>query len=624
MRLTVPELSLVVLIGASGSGKSTFARRHVLPTEVLSSDAFRGLVADDENDQAATGDAFAALHFVAERRLARRRLTVIDATNVQREARKPLVELARRYHCLPAAVVLDLDPRLCRERNRERPDRDFGPHVVRNQCLQLRRSLRGLKREGFRYVHVLRSPEEVEAAAIERQRLWTDRRDEHGPFDVVGDVHGCFDELVALLGALGWRVGSRDQGYPVSHPEQRKLVLLGDLVDRGPRVADVLRLAMRAVEDGRALCVPGNHDVKLVRALRGRDVKRGHGLDRSLDQLAAEDEGFRDRVANFLDGLVSHFELDDGRLVVAHAGMREEMQGRASAAVRAFALYGETTGETDELGLPVRWEWAREYRGRAVVVYGHSPVAEPEWLNHTINIDTGCVFGGRLTALRYPERELVSVPAAEVYSEPVRPLVAPEPPPAAVDDDLLDVEDVQGKRLIATRLRGNLTVSGDNATAALEAMSRFAIDPRWLIYLPPTMAPTETSKRDGLLEHPDEALAYYAKLGLTRVLCEEKHMGSRAVVVLCRDPEAARRRFGATTGETGVCYTRTGRRFFTDEALERGLLDELVKAASDAGLWRELDTDWLCLDCELMPWWQQNSCQSCAGERALVSRKAVP
>ncbi len=206
MHLTIPELSLVVLVGPSGAGKSTFARQHFLPTEVLSSDFCRGLVADDENDQSATTDAFEVLHVVAARRLARGRLTVVDATNVQQESRQPLVALAREYHCLPVAIVFNLPERLCQDRNRDRPDRAFGPHVVRQQIAQLRRSLHNLRREGFRHVFVLNSPEEVAAVMIERQPLWSNRQGEHGPFDIIGDVHGCFDELQALLTKLGYTV----------------------------------------------------------------------------------------------------------------------------------------------------------------------------------------------------------------------------------------------------------------------------------------------------------------------------------------------------------------------------------------------------------------------------------
>ncbi|HMJ64709.1 MAG TPA: AAA family ATPase, partial [Candidatus Binatia bacterium] len=206
MSLTIPELSFVVLIGVSGSGKSTFARKHFRPTEILSSDHCRGLVSDNENDQSATKEAFEVLHFIARKRLAAGKLTVVDATNVQSESRKPLVEIAREFHCLPVAIVFDLPERLAHERNKNRSDRDFGPHVIRQQTQQLRRSLRGLEREGFRHVHVLKSIEEVEAAVIERQPLWNNLKHEHGPFDVIGDVHGCFDELVELLRRLGHHV----------------------------------------------------------------------------------------------------------------------------------------------------------------------------------------------------------------------------------------------------------------------------------------------------------------------------------------------------------------------------------------------------------------------------------
>jgi protein phosphatase len=287
VKLTVPNLSLVVLIGPSGSGKSHFARRHFKPTEALSSDACRGLVADDETDQSATPAAFAVLHFIASQRLAAGRLTVVDATNVQPEARKPLIELARKYHVIPVAIVLNVNEEVCRQRNRERPDRDFGPHVVRQQCQQLRRSLRGLRGEGFRYVYVLGGVEEVEAAVIERQPLWTDRRHESGPFDVVGDVHGCCDELEELLALLGYRPA--DGTWP--HPQGRKAVFVGDLVDPGPCVLDAVYLVNRMAEVGQALCVPGNHDLELVRALRGKAVRIKHGLDRSLaesETLTAE------------------------------------------------------------------------------------------------------------------------------------------------------------------------------------------------------------------------------------------------------------------------------------------------------------------------------------------------
>ena len=606
MKITIPELSLVVLIGPSGSGKSSFGRKQFLPTEVVSSDACRGLVSDNENDQSATDDAFDLLHTIVRKRLARGRLTVVDATNVQPEARKSLVELAREYHVLPVAMVFNVAEKLCHERNASRPDRQFGAHVVRNQAQQLRRSLRGLDREGFRYVYKFFTPEEVDAVTIERQPLWNNRREEHGPFDVIGDVHGCLDELVQLMGTLGYQVERGNATFSVLPPDGRKLVFVGDLVDRGPATPDVLRLVMGMVDAGLAFCVPGNHDIKLVKALKGRDVQLTHGLAESLQQLERESPEFRSDALKFLDELVSHYVFDDGKLVVAHAGLKESMQGRGSGKVRDFALYGETTGETDEFGLPVRYNWSADYRGKALVVYGHTPVSEPLWLNGTVNIDTGCVFGGRLTALRYPEREIVSVPAKATYYESKKPFLANESlaPRAAqhAADDVLDIDDVIGKRLIDTRLMSRITVREENAIAALEVMSRFAVDPKWLIYLPPTMSPSETSKLPGLLEHPQEAFAYYRHEGVPRVICEQKHMGSRAVVILCRGDAASEKRFGVIEAKPGVVYTRTGRRFFTDDVLERTFLDRLRVAVEKSGVWDELGTDWMCLDCELMPW----------------------
>ncbi len=611
-KITIPELSLVVLIGPSGCGKSTFARAHFKPTEVLSSDFCRGLVSDDENDQAATKDAFEVLRFIAAKRLAAGKLTVIDATNVQAEARKPLVELAREYHCLPVAVVLNLPEKLCQERNRHRSDRDFGPHVVRQQSQQLRRSLRNLKREGFRHIFEFASPEELNAVTVERQPLWNNLKHEQGPFDIIGDVHGCFDELAALLGQLGYEIyqatdSSSAGWYNVQHSGGRKAVFLGDLVDRGPRTPEVLRLVMSMVESGVALCVPGNHDVKLMRKLQGRDVRITHGLAESLAQLEHEPAEFKQRAAAFIDGLVSHYVLDDGKLVVSHAGLKEGLQGRGSGKVRDFALYGETTGETDEFGLPVRYNWAAEYRGRAMVVYGHTPVPDPEWLNNTINIDTGCVFGGRLTALRYPEKELASVLSAQTYYESAKPFLteeakAPQLNAQQQHDDVLDIEDVLGKRIISTRVHHSVTIREENALAALEVMSRFATNPKWLIYLPPTMSPSETSREPDLLEHPAQAFSYYRNQGVPKVICEEKHMGSRAVIVVCRDEEVARKRFGVVSEGAGICYTRTGRRFFDDESLETQFLARVREAIDKAGLWDELHTDWMCLDAELMPW----------------------
>jgi protein phosphatase len=628
--IDVPELCLVVLIGASGAGKSTFARAHFAPTEVISSDFCRGLVADNENDQSASKDAFDVLHYIAARRLTRGRLTVIDATNVQQESRKALVNVAREHDVLPVAIVLDLPEHVCVGRNATRPDRPFGAQVIRRQRDQLRRGLRGLEREGFRRVHILRSEAEISSALVTRTRLFNDLREQTGPFDVIGDIHGCLDELETLLADLGYDVRRDDSGRATGarHASGRRAVFVGDLVDRGPDTPGVLRLVTGMVAGGDALCVPGNHENKLLRALRGRKVQVTHGLAESLAQLEAEPAAFVAEVESFLDGLISHYVLDGGRLVVSHAGLPERFQGRTSGRVRSFCLYGETTGETDEFGLPVRYPWANDYRGSAMVLYGHTPVPAAEWVNGTMCLDTGCVFGGRLTALRYPERDLVSVPAARVYYEPARPFPVNEAAGAAIspaaqqvaggaarrDPDVLDLADVTGRRTVETARYGRVTVREENAAAALEVMSRFAVDPRWLLYLPPTMSPVATSARPGLLEHPEQAFDAYRAEGVDAVVCEEKHMGSRAIALICRDSRVAGQRFGiggdASAGDgpavdalkaTGAVWTRTGRPFFKP-ALTEQLLAGLRAAADGAGLFDELGTGWLLFDAELMPW----------------------
>lgn len=601
--ISIPEFCLIMLVGPSGSGKSTFARKHFKETEIISSDTCRGIVSDDETDQSASKDAFDLVEYIAEKRLAARRLTVIDATNVKPEDRARFVALARKYHALPVALVFFTDQKVCEERNANRPDRQFGPHVVRNHVRALKRGFKSLqKREGIRMSHVFDGPEDMDALEIiERTPLWPDKRGERGPFDIIGDIHGCASELESLLVKLGYGLGETGEpgqrSYTVTPPDGRRAIFVGDLVDRGPRSPDVLRLVKGMVEAGTAFCVTGNHEFKLLRKLNGRNVKLTHGLAETMEQFDAQPAGFTEEMRLWLDGLISHYVFENGDLVIAHAGLIEDYQNRASGKVRSFAMYGDTTGETDEFGLPVRADWAADYRGRAKVIYGHTPTPDAEWINGTMCIDTGCVFGGKLTALRWPELHLVDVPAEQVWCEPVKPLVkaATQGDPAAIR-----LNDVQGKRSIETSVGGRVMISEANAAGALETMSRFAIDPRWLIHLPPTMSPVETSAREGWLERPEEAFEFYRSRGIQEVVCEEKHMGSRGVAVICKDVEAAEKRFHSAA-RAGVIYTRTGRPFFPAET-EVEVLDRLRAAITKAGWWERFETDWVCLDMEIMPW----------------------
>ena len=420
---SIAQGALVVLIGPSGSGKSTFAQKHFKPTQVVSSDACRAIVADDEADQAATMAAFAVLHCIVEQRLRAGRVTVVDATNVQAKARRPLLDLAARYHRPCMAILFELPPQVCKERNQQRLDRVVGDFVVDRQCTQAPISADTLIREGFDPVIVLHSAEEADAFGMPSHpspARWYDRA---GSFDVIGDLHGCPDELLSLLKIMGYKVENPGSLIPrITAPEGRTAIFVGDFVDRGPDNVRTLLIVMAMVHSGAALAVPGNHDDKLLRALQGAPVKISNGLDHTLQELSTAGEEMQALVREFLDGLPSHLVLDGGNLVVAHAGLPQDLHGIDSPLVHEVALFGSPTGKRDEFGLKVLTDWAHTYKGDAVVVWGHLPIAEAVWVGNTIDIDTGCVHGGSLTALRYPERELVSVPAAQVYSIPIKPL----------------------------------------------------------------------------------------------------------------------------------------------------------------------------------------------------------
>lgn len=273
------------------------------------------------------------------------------------------------------------------------------------------------------------------ATPVPAERTSPDLRAIRGPFDIIGDVHGCAEELIGLLTRLGYQVSLPDAGAKgpvrVSAPAGRRAVFVGDLVDRGPASPDVLRIVMALHRSCGALTVPGNHDAKFLRWLQGKPVRLAHGLELTVAQFAGEDAALRDEVRVFLETLPIHVWLDGGALAVAHAGIKEAMLGQDTGEIRAFCLYGETSGEQDQFGLPVRYHWAAEYRGGPAIVYGHTPVAEAGWVNNTLCIDTGCCFGGRLTALRWPEREIVSVPARQAYAEKRRPFGHPPVRPGA-------------------------------------------------------------------------------------------------------------------------------------------------------------------------------------------------
>lgn len=626
MILEVPHFSLIVLVGPSGSGKSTFAARHFQSTEVVSSDRCRGLVTDNEADWSVNHAAFDVVFCIVRKRLEARRLTVVDATSVRREDRKALLELAASCHAPAIAVVLDLPPEICHARNAQRPDRAFGADVVQRHHKHLRSGLDNLADEGFFKVAVLSSEAEVNAVEIVRTKAPMDLRHMHGPFDIIGDIHGCYDEMVQLLAKLGYRVEANPDAPRAYAPAGRKAIFLGDLVDRGPNSPAVLRLVMSMVQQGDALCVPGNHDAKLFRKLKGHKVKVAHGLGRTLKQLAAEPPEFTSQVQEFIDGLVHHYVLDDGRLVVAHAGLIETYHMGTSNKVQHFALFGDTTGERAPDGLPIRRNWALGYRGQPMVVYGHTPTATVNWLNHTTCIDTGCVFGGLLTALRYPEREFVQVPARERYYVSPRPLKYPSHPPRPPVElsyrEPLDINDLLGKRFLQTRYDVDVRLSEAQAIAGLPGASRLAAQPGWVVYLPPQELPIERlCTRTDFKARLQSAVLYHQQQGVKRLAWSHIPLGSRAVAVLCASPQVAEHRFGAEPGVQGLLYDQAGRSpAQLSSTAQQHLIGALTQAFDQAELWQALESDWVALELTLYAPQQVEAQRTLARAQGTVTR----
>ncbi|MBA3826961.1 MAG: AAA family ATPase [Ktedonobacterales bacterium] len=414
--LRVAPSSLIVLIGPASSGKSTWAHAHFEPTQVVSTDGCRALIADDENDQEATRDALRLFHRIITERLKRGLPTVADSTALAAGAREELLRDAALYHRPVVAVVFAMPMDVQQFWNAQRPRR-APPPVLSEHRQALQHTLHAICDEGFSQIVILHSPEEMQRLIV-RIGSFSPENDV-GPFDIIGDVHGCYDELSALLRELGYV----PHGDGWAHPQRRRAIFVGDLADRGPRNVAVWRTVIDMCEHGNALLVIGNHDNKLMRWLMGRPVRIGKGLLSTISEIESlpepEQSVFRARLLSLLRSTPGYLLLDRERLVVTHAGIRDDMVGRWDRHISSFCLYGDVAGYDPE-GIPQRRNWAMERiarPGAPLIVYGHVVVESPAFINQTVDVDTGCCFGGRLTALRYPERTFTSVPALQVYAE---------------------------------------------------------------------------------------------------------------------------------------------------------------------------------------------------------------
>lgn len=414
--ILLPHNALIVLVGPAGCGKSTFAAKHFRPTEVVSSDAFREMISDDATNQDVSADAFDLFYRLIHARLKHDRLTVADATNLTKERRAELRGIATTAGrpCYALVVETTLEQSLTQNAQRARR---VPEHVIASHWKRYEESLLSIFDEGFAGVLPVNADSVIQIGT-------TPNRTAPG-WDVIGDVHGCLNELLDLLHALGYQLVYDDVGRTgFRHPEGRRLAFVGDLTDRGPFNLGVLRVAKFLLDDGHVI-VRGNHDHKLLRALKGNKITVGNGLAGTLKELEAVTQETRTGFQQLLEQLPYYArlgisgELGEFReIVVAHAGLQLDSVGRVGRAVESHCIYGEVEGF--ENGIPIRghrWRTAWAQAGDKHCVFGHTPVDDVDFREHSVNIDTGCVFGGRLTALRFPEYFTISVPALQRYAE---------------------------------------------------------------------------------------------------------------------------------------------------------------------------------------------------------------
>ncbi|SDZ56251.1 polynucleotide kinase-phosphatase [Evansella caseinilytica] len=622
MRITLPHAGIVLLIGPSNSGKSHLVKHLISEnilsaSEAVSSDTYRVLVSDTEfinwrgkpqeeadsiydTYQAISREAFAILDATVEARCRLNKLTFVDATHLRPDDRKRYLDIARINHVPIIAVVLDIPLETLLQRDDQR-DSPRGKRRIKQQYQLFTKEKRLLKKEHFLATYFVKNTAEL---AFERRSNPIERDIQHG-IDIIGDIHGCYDEMIQLLENLGY-VKNDEQLY--LHPAGRKFVSIGDCMSRGSRSLDTMLFFTRHINNGLAYMIDSNHGWKIARWLDGKNVVLNHGDEKVAEEFSEYERkhgagaaaALKQDIKTVLLKAPSHYVFTRNGtavLVCVHAGIKDKYIGKQSKRISDFCRYGDTDG-FDEQGKPIRKDWFLHHQTKACIVWGHDPKPQPLLINNTVNIDQGVVFGGKLTAFRYPEKEFVAVDAAMDYSG---------------DADSNPLKELESKRLdppniakfingytVLTEAAGDIHIPQDAVKSAVDTMSHYTIPVENLIYLPPTMSPAPSpSSLEGYLEHPAEAIAYYRSHGVQRLIAEKKHMGSRAILFLFKDRAAGKKHVGFET--EGVIYTRTGRRFFP-ASMEAAVLRKINQALHAGRYFEKYKTEFVLLDAEIMPW----------------------
>ncbi|TDL78498.1 polynucleotide kinase-phosphatase [Peribacillus frigoritolerans] len=621
MQIVLPYAGIVLLIGPSNSGKSTLLKRmiekrEILPSEVISSDDFRVLVSDiefidwrdrpkDEADsllgdyQSISKEAFSMMDSVIDARCRLNKLTFVDATHLHPDDRKRYLSLARKNNVPIISIVMDIheDELLIRDEQRDNPR---GKRRIRQQYQTFKKEKRFIKKEGYMSVYTIKETDNLEF----NRRSNPIEKDIESGIDIIGDIHGCYEEMILVLEKLGYH---QNQDGLYLHPEGRKFVSIGDIMSRGPQSLKTMLFFCEHVSKNLAYMIDSNHGWKIARWLDGRNVTLNHGDEKVEEEFnvyekeagSEKAEEAKKTLKAFLLQAPSHYVFTKNgvqTLICTHAGIKDEFIGKQSEAISDFCRYGDTDG-FDEKGKPIRKDWYISHKKKALIVWGHDPKPAPLLINQTINIDQGVVFGGALTAFRYPEGEFISVKAKQDYSG------ASENPLKEWEKNRLNPPNI-GKFIngysVLTEDFGEIKLHQDIVKPAIDTISHYTVPIEQLIYIPPTMSPTPSpSSLDDYLEHPIEAMNYYRSHGIQTMIAEKKHMGSRAILFVFKDAESAKKHTGIESN--GVIYTRTGRRFF-DGATEEKVISKINQDLLVQGYFDKYETDYILLDAEIMPW----------------------
>ncbi|MGM9949122.1 MAG: polynucleotide kinase-phosphatase [Lysinibacillus sp.] len=619
MQLYLPQGAIVLCIGPSNSGKSTLleklmSEQQLLRSEVVGSDAYRELVSDIEyidfskvpredqdvlyeDYQQISAEAFHVLQEVVTSRAKLNKVTFIDATHLRNVERTKYIGIAKKQHVPIIALVFDVpkDELLKRDEQRLQPR---GKKRLEQQMRTFHYELRNIKKEPYSKLYMWRGEEMTIIRQPSPHLL-----DLGAGFDIIGDIHGCFDEMMALIHKLDYE----KQGELYIHPQGRRLLSVGDIMSRGPKSMETMLFWLRQVEAGESFMVDSNHGWKIARWLQGQKVTLQHGDEHVAQEFEEYEntygkeaaETLKKRFANMLLTSPSHYILTRNnirKVVVVHAGISDRYIGKDSKRIRDFCRYGEVQG-MDANGKPLRGDWFMDHKTSELIVWGHEPKPKPFKANRTINIDQGVVFGGQLTAFRYPEENFVAVDAQHNYTGDVdNPLTAAKdkrfaPPLAAHYVNGFTVHTATGEEV---------TIPKEKALAAMDTFSHYTLPPEQVLYIPPTMSPTpQTSASADYLEHPAEAFAYYRKHGVTQMIAEKKHMGSRAVIFIAKDEKVTKQLLN--TDALGVITTRTGRAFFEGN-LQQAVLKAIHRELIEKNYFERFQTDYVLMDAEILPW----------------------